>query len=453
MDKIDSKIDDFIKKNALFSDCNGAVIAVSGGSDSMTLLNYMIENREKLGFPFAVAHIDHSLRPESSDEADFVRKYCEKNGVAFELLKADIAADKPNGLTCEEYARNVRYDFFNKIRVKYGYSHIVTAHNKNDFTETFFLNLIRGMGSNGACGIPAKRSDGVVRPLLSCEKNDIIAHCKEKNIPYVTDKSNFENIYTRNILRNDILPLLKELNPSLDSAVGRFSRSITDDSDFLEKYSENLLHEYEQKHEENRQKNEIPLNFLRGLEKPIKSRVLRRCFFDVCAGAVLTYKQTDDIMKLIDNGCTSDKIQLSGGMYAVLGYDTLIFKKNDSAESFSVIADEGITQFGELSLEIKKVEYDGTKSKNRFKSDLPVRFRSRKSGDRIKFPKRPEKSVKELFIDEKIPAEKRNMIPIAVDGNDKPIWIYGFGADENHLPIPNGHNIEVKIKEGIEKNG
>ena len=167
------KIIDNIRENGLLENCRGLVLCISGGSDSMSLLHFFLENKGLYGIPFVVAHVNHGLRAESEDEEKYLKEFCDTRKVPIEILHADISGTKPKGKSTEEYAREVRYDFFNNIRDKYGYTHIATAHNADDNTETMLLNIIRGCGISGLCGIPVKREDGIIRPLLRCSKKEI----------------------------------------------------------------------------------------------------------------------------------------------------------------------------------------------------------------------------------------------------------------------------------------
>ena len=160
-------------RERLFEGCTGAVLAVSGGSDSMTMLSWFIENSPVL---FAVGHFNHGLRAEADGEQKMLEEFCREKNVPFFAEKADIAKLCPKGVSTETLAREKRYAFLDALRKKLGYSHIFTAHNKNDNVETFLLNLIRGTGTDGACGIPPLRKDLVARPLLDLSKSEIVAY-------------------------------------------------------------------------------------------------------------------------------------------------------------------------------------------------------------------------------------------------------------------------------------
>lgn len=431
------------KNNLIPSDCTGIVLAVSGGSDSMTLLDFFI--RADLSVPFSVAHINHGLRTESADEELFLKEYCKTNGVIIDVLHADIPNTKPNGASVEEYARFVRYAFFDEIRKKYDFSHIATAHNKNDATESFFMNIVRGSGIHGVAGLPVLRDDNVIRPLLLCEKHDIVLNCEENGIPYVTDMTNFESICTRNILRNDVLPKLREINPRLDDAVFRLSSLANDDEEYFEKKVDEALLSFG----ENRQKNELPLNFLKSNEKSVVSRLLRRVFSQINDVSGLTFSQTNDIIHLLNTGKTSDRILLSGGYFAVLGYETLRFVKPEKSSQIEepLPLCEGESICGKFSVVLKRTVAEKSNIASCFNAEFPLFVRSRRPSDKVRLFNRPEKSVRQLFIDQKIPSEKRGDMLLVTNSNDVPVWLREFGASGEFIPTLGEPAWQIFIKE------
>ena len=429
--KIEEQILDFTRKNCLFDDCGGVVLAVSGGADSMALLCFFLKYKRLLKLPFVVAHVNHGLRKESDSEEKFVFDFCEKNGVKIEILHADIAGTKPNGLSTEEYARNVRYEYFNAVREKYSYSHIATAHNADDNTETFFMNILRGSGVNGACGIKPLREDLVARPLLCCKKEELYGYCKENGVGYVSDSSNFENIYTRNKLRNVIIPQLRQLNPELDGAVMRFMDMFSADEAHLSAEADVIFERIFDKDK----KNELPLSELRSIDKALLSRVVRRFYLENFTKSDLTYKQTNDIMHIIYYGAASDKVQLEGDIFAVRTYDSIRFDTPNAAENtFSAPLSVGVNGFSAMTVIISEELCEKT-DKNRVIKCENLVVRSRKEGDKIKLYRRPEKTLKKLFSDDKIPAGARNAVAV-IESGGKVVYVEGYGADENFLAKP-----------------
>lgn len=426
------KIIETIKKNGLLSGCAGLVLCVSGGADSMCLLHFFLTNKELFGVPFVVAHVNHGLREESEKEEANLRAYCSEKGVPIEVLRADIKHTKPQGRSTEEYSREIRYEFFEKVRVKYGYSHIATAHNADDNTETVLLNMIRGCGITGLRGIPIKREDNIIRPLLRCTKEEIYAYCAENGIKYATDKTNFESVYTRNIIRNDILPLIRKINPSFGEAVFRLSASAIADDKYLENVIDGLMEGFG----EFRKKNELPLSHLQDLPESLLSRLLRRYFFVNSPKTVLTNKQTSDIIYLISEAKTSEKTVI-GNLEISRGYGVLKISEKGDAEKSGILPSElheGMNILpGTGILTVSEVIADIDNRKNSVVSGLELSVRSRAAGDSIKLPGRPKKALRRLFIDNKMPEADRSSVPVVVYGG-RVAWLYGYGTDESFIP-------------------
>lgn len=437
------KIIETIREKNLLEGCNGLVLCISGGSDSMSLLHFFIENKGLYGIPFVVAHVNHGLRAESDEEEALLKKYCIDRSIPIEILHAKISETKPKGLSTEEYSRNVRYEFFNDVRKKYGYTHIATAHNADDNSETLLLNLIRGCGIGGLRGIPVKRDDAIIRPLIRCTKKEIYAYCEANGIEFSTDKTNFENIYTRNIIRNEIIPLIEKINPSFGDSVLRLTSSAEADDEYLESLVDLHMEEILQ----NTQGNELPLSYLQELPKSILYRLVRRYFFVNSPKIVLTNKQTNDIIYLIKNQATSKKIFIEN--FEILSqYDSLkIIPIVDlSAEITPMELSSGENSLGKIG---RIILSEVTVTKENRKNCLPLgrsfAVRSRKTGDCIKLPKRPEKALKKLFIDDKIPQNIRPLIPVVTVENHV-AWVSGYGSDENFLPEVGEKAIYLEFK-------
>ncbi len=425
------KIIDNIRENGLLENCRGLVLCISGGADSMSLLHFFLENKGLYGIPFVVAHVNHGLRAESEEEEKYLKEFCDTRKVPIEILHADISGTKPKGKSTEEYAREVRYDFFNSIRDKYGYTHIATAHNADDNTETMLLNIIRGCGIGGLCGIPVKREDGIIRPLLRCSKKEIYEYCKKNDIVFFTDKTNFENVYTRNIIRNEIIPVIEKINPSFNDSAARLSASASTDDEFLEK----LIDVEMEKLSSLTQNSELPLSYFRELHESLLFRVIRRYFFVNSPKIVLTKKQTDDIIYLIKNSDTSKRIILEN-IEIRRGYDSLRIVPSDTVSggiypAELLLGENCLGKTGRIIL--SEVTVSAENRKNCIMAVSPLVVRSRQTGDRIKLPNRPEKTLKKLFIDDKIPLELRDSTPVVTCG-DEVVWISGYGSAEKFRP-------------------
>ena len=211
-----NKILTYINKESLLKRGEKVIVTCSGGADSIFLLHIL----NKLGFECVVAHCNFHLRGEESDrDENFVREFCKKENLTLLVEHFDTkkyAAE--NKLSIEMAARELRYTWFEKVREKHNAQSIAVAHHSDDSIETILLNMLRGTGLRGICGI-RPRNEFVVRPLLCVNRKEIEDYLSEQGISYITDSTNLENEYTRNKIRNIVMPILREINPQIDSVM------------------------------------------------------------------------------------------------------------------------------------------------------------------------------------------------------------------------------------------
>ena len=233
---LEQKILDFITKNNLIENGDKIVLGVSGGPDSICMLSILneISKKKLIDFEIFVAHINHGLRENAKLDEEFVRSFCEKIGVQFFVKHADIkkiSEEQKRGL--EETGRIVRYEFFDEIMEKTNSNKIAIAHNNNDKSETIIMNIFRGTGIKGLIGIEAKNGK-YIRPLIETDRNEIEQYLKEKNIVARHDESNDENTYTRNKIRNIVIPYIqKEFNPNITNSLERLSEIAKEEEEYL----------------------------------------------------------------------------------------------------------------------------------------------------------------------------------------------------------------------------
>ena len=223
------------------------VIGVSGGPDSICLLHVLYGLKEKLGIEIVVAHVNHMLRDVADLETEYVQSFCKKLGIECYVKKADILEiSKTQKKGTEEVGRQVRYDFFNEVAKKTNSNKIATAHNSNDRAETVILNILRGSGLSGLKGIEPIRDNKYIRPLINTDRQDIENYCNDNKLEPKYDKTNNENIYTRNKVRNTVIPYIKkEFNPNIIKTINRLSSLATEENEYLQAITkqefENLL--------------------------------------------------------------------------------------------------------------------------------------------------------------------------------------------------------------------
>lgn len=231
------KVLETIEKYNMIKKGDKIVVAVSGGPDSMTLLDVLIRLKTEIDFSIVVAHVNHMIREVADSETEYVEEFCKNNNVECFIKKADVLnIAKEQKISTEEAGRNIRYDFFEEVLNKTKSNKIAIAHNKNDNVETVLMNVIRGSGISGLKGIEPVRLDKFIRPLIEIERNDIEEYCKERNLKPKYDESNNENVYTRNKIRNLLIPYLKkEFNPNIIDSISRLSDLATQENEYIEK--------------------------------------------------------------------------------------------------------------------------------------------------------------------------------------------------------------------------
>lgn len=223
------------------------VIGVSGGPDSICLLHVLYGLKETLGIEIVVAHVNHMLRDVADLETEYVQSFCKKLGIECYVKKADILEiSKTQKKGTEEVGRQVRYDFFDEVAKKTNSNKIATAHNSNDRAETVILNILRGSGLSGLKGIEPIRDNKYIRPLINTDRQDIENYCNDNKLEPKYDKTNNENIYTRNKVRNTVIPYIKkEFNPNIIKTINRLSSLATEENEYLQAITkqefENLL--------------------------------------------------------------------------------------------------------------------------------------------------------------------------------------------------------------------
>lgn len=250
-------------------------VALSGGADSVSLLIVLNELREELGAELFACHLNHGLRGEESDRDErFCRGLCEKLGIPLYTRKISVSELAKKHESIEQAARRERYAFFEEALSHFGANTLATAHNANDNAETVLLNMSRGTGLKGLCGIPPVRSFAagkyrVIRPLINCLRAEIEAFLRERGQDCVTDATNLSEDYTRNRIRRRIIPELAEINPSVIAVIGRMTGNLRADSDFLDSLAEKALAAAREGRGWNAAK-------LSALPDPIKARAIRR---------------------------------------------------------------------------------------------------------------------------------------------------------------------------------
>lgn len=426
------KFKNFIEENNLIEKGDSIVSAVSGGSDSVFMLEMLLAIKDDYDLKIIVSHVNHGLRgAEAQRDEDFVKKLAEKNGLIYEVEHIDMAGyAKEHSLTCEEAGRKLRYLFFEEIKEKYKADKVAIAHNENDVAETIFLNIFRGTGLDGLESIPLRR-DFYIRPILCFEKSEILDFLKENNIRYVDDSTNFTNDYKRNMIRNEIIPFIKKnFNENIVSSMSRLA-SIAKENNL---YLEDIIND---KYINIVKSNTIDREGFNELNHYEKTLVLRKFLRENLNYLNNISKDNiEDMINLIslDSG---KKYDIDGKHYLVNDFDKTIFKRLDINELSEEISldfklDKVYNIYGS---KFKFVLSDKILSKKYLDYDLltgKLSLRNRRSGDRFNpFGMKGSKKIKDYFVDKKVSSDDRSKVLFLMN-DDEIACVVGYDIADKY---------------------
>ncbi len=421
-----SKVEEALSKMFCDSTLSGKriLVALSGGADSVSLLLSLRELSEKYGYFLSACHINHMIRGDEADrDENFVKELCGKMSIPLYCKKFDIPAlSKEQKTGLEETARNARYEYFESL-VNDGYAdYVATAHNACDNAESLLLNITRGCGVSGLCGIPMQR-EYIIRPLLHVERRQIEKYLSDKEQDFVTDSTNKLCDASRNIIRNKVIPILSEINPEFVKCADRLSEIATQENNFLEKtaqenYTDDIFK-------------------LASLDDVIAMRIISTIYRKECQYA-LEYVHRRLILSKIKEYAKSGSgekklLCLPDGFDAVFSNGRLIVRKHEKKmppESYSMVANQGINVLcgGKIiAVMTKKMKaeqkliFDNNKYNLFFEAPLcsallsgKILLRSRLEGERIKISGHT-RSVKKLYCEKKLTEDERIILPRICD--------------------------------------
>ena len=457
------KIKDYVEKWQMLQKEDRVIVGVSGGADSICLLLVLAELQKGIGFDLVAVHVNHGLRGEEADNDEgFVKDFCEKMSIPCICYFADVASiAKKRKQSTEEAGREVRREFFNQVLQSHQGTKIALAHHQDDNAETFLLHLARGTGLKGLGGI-APVNGTVIRPLLCVRRKEIEQYLKEQKVSYCVDKSNQSDAYTRNRMRNHVLPYMEqEINSKVVEHMNDTMEQLRQLQEFLEQQVQTLWEVCVEKSEKGlivkRERFETAPSVL-------KVTLLKRALATVSGREKdlesVHFSQLEELVSK-QNG---RKIDLPYGLEGKRIYEGVVIRKksedlSDTLEEviYNVQEDEAVFRIGDAEIRCKKIEkIDGKtfekSNTGRFDCDIikgNLSFRTRREGDYITIhPDGRTQKLKSYFINEKVPEEERNQILLVAEGSHV-LWIVGYRQNCVYQAKEDTKNIlEIQINKG-----
>lgn len=457
------KIRAFVQKHHMIKKEDRIVLGVSGGADSVCLLFVLWKLREDLGFEMFAAHVNHGLRGENADADErFVKELCEKLKIPCQCFSGDVELlSKKWKQSTEEAGRNFRRQCFEEALEMFRGTKIALAHHKNDSVETFFMNLARGTGLKGLGGI-APVQGNVIRPLLCVEREEIEVFLKEQKIPYCVDETNAKDDYTRNRVRNHLIPFMeKEMNPKTVEHMDETMSYLREVQKYLERQVEAHWNTCVKMGEGilllEKEYDEVP--------DVLKPMIIKKMLVSV-AGCekdleLIHIKEIEGLRKKQ----VGKKLDLPYNMEAKRVYQGICVTKKQEKQTGNekeLLYEPGVEEYGWCECRItckvinreemeKSLEKCGTKY---FDYDIiknGISFRVRSAGDYITIDEYGHtKKLKSYFINEKIPQEKRDEILLIADGSHI-MCVWGLRMNPTYKVTENTKNIlAVRVDEGEE---
>ena len=418
---------------------NYVVVGVSSGPDSMCLLDLLEKKTNKI----VVCHINHNIRKESITEENYIKEYCKNHKLIFESMT--IKEYKENNF--ENEARKIRYKFYEEILKKYNSNKLFLAHHGDDLIETVLMKIERGSNIEGYAGIKriSKLNNyEIIRPLLSYTKKDIINYNKSHNITYFIDSSNTNTDYTRNWYRHKVLPILKEKNPNIHLKFLKYSETLQEYNNFVDRIIEKKL--------PNIYKNKIiNIHRLNEEDEFIKKNILYYIINDIYNNKsnIITEKHISNIISLINNRKPNISLNLPQNKIIVKEYNKILIKNKKEEKKDYIIEFNDKVIIDNLTIEKVDSEIQDGNEVCRINTNnikLPLYIRNRKDGDFIILKGNKRKKIKEIFIEKKIPISVRNNYPLLVDSNNNIIWIPNLKKSKFCIKKDQNYDIIVRCK-------
>ena len=417
---MENKVLKFIEQYHMMDNASRVILGVSGGADSVALAHFMVNRFPDIDY--VIAHVNHGLRFEADEEESFVRDFAKRLNVSFRSCQLDMALlSKERKRGIEETGREERYRFFRSL----GGDLILTAHHKDDQAETMLMHLLRGCGIKGLGGIAPFRGD-LARPFLCVDKDEILRYCEKYELEYKTDLSNEDTVYTRNRIRKEWIPLLKEINPNVSESLWRLSQSAAEDDRYLDDIAREC---YSKARYEKNGRVCLATKKIFVENSSVARRVVRMVAEEY--GVSVDFDHTERILSLVNGKCMPLSKDLWVCRYAD-HYSFGTFPEKNIAVDDVILSFSGTALVGDRFFESRvseefvrgNISSCGVFDMALFESGVPV-IRTRRNGDYVVLADGKRKKLSDFFIDEKIPSSDRDTILLLAVEN-RILWVIGY---------------------------
>lgn len=451
--RIKEKVKRYIEEQKLIQKGDTIIVGVSGGADSMMLLHFLNSHKAFYDIKLKVAHVHHGIRKEADDDRDYVKEICREWQIPCYIHACNIKElASLNKISEEEAGRIERYNFF--ISLTNQNDKIATAHNTNDQAETMIMRFLRGADVKGLRGIQPKR-DNIIRPILCLTREEIETYCKEYKINYHDDHTNFETIYTRNKIRLECIPYIRQhFNENIVSTLFEHSQLYQEEEAFLEDYIQKVFEKVVTKAD---MQLKISINALAQEKVYIQKKLIHKCLESFIGHSKdITLLHVKSVLELVERQ-NGKKICLPYETVAHRVYEHIVLSKENEGviSNYEYTLELGINNIEDLDMQLhlqcvprktfeqsqqnmytKYVDYDKIRDS--------LHLRTRRVDDYIVL-QNGSKKLKKLYIDEKIPQHKRSTHPIIADGNEV-VWVLDSRLNIDYFVTDQTrHILEIKV--------
>lgn len=434
---------DYIRNDIGLMKNDRIVVGVSGGPDSMALLDILNTIKSDMNLVLICAHVNHNKRKESDQEQEDLHDYCTKNNIIFECIKVNEWGDD----NFHNEARTLRYNFFEELVNNYGAKYLMTAHHADDLIETILMRIVRGSTLKGYSGFARVVDRGkykIVRPLITKTKDELLKYVQENNIKYAIDSSNNEDHYTRNRYRHTVIPFLKKEDPNVHKKFLKFSETLLQDSEFIDNETKKVFNKVV--HD-----GIIDIRAFLELDRVIGEKIIYNIFEKIYGDDLIIVSDVHVmlILDLIKSNKVNSIVHLPNNVVAVKAYNEIMFDYFEDKETiYEIELYDKVNLPNGKNIDIIESSSDTSNYVTRLKKSeikLPLYVRNRKNGDRIAVKGLDgTKKVNEIFINSKIKTSDRNNQPIVLDALDNIVWIPGIKKSKYDKDIDEDYDIILR---------